>query len=404
VSLDFRATRPDERRAAAEAMVAALMSPPPTDEQWERGAPSWEEMTSYSAWDDDRCVGHVGQFVVDTVVPGGARLATGAVSRVGVLGTYRRRGVASTLMRELIADSDRNGYPLMSLRASEATIYERFGFGMAGEYAAVTIDPRRARPIRGADPSGTFRLLRRDEILDRIPPLYEHAALGRVGAITRTPSFTTRYFRDAIEGTKASFVVVHSGADGVDDGYVHFENGWDEEHADGPQGKGEVHDLFGATPAVELALWQFVCDVDLVTTWRANERPVDDVLRWAASDPRAYRVRGVDDEQWVRLVDVETALSSRTYGPVDGVVRVAVTDALVPRNEATWEVDADGARRTDAAPDILTDIAGISAAYLGGTSWHTIAATGRATGDASAVATADHLFAVTPLPFCGSFF
>ena len=404
MTLEFRATRPEERRAAAEAMVAALMTPPPTDEQWERGAPSWEEMTSYSAWDGDRCVGHVGQFVVDTIVPGGARLTTGAVSRVGVLGTHRRRGVASTLMRELITDSDRNGYPLMSLRASEATIYERFGFGLAGEFAAVTIDPRRVSPIRGADPGGSFRMLRRSEILDVVSELYEHVGLGRVGAITRTPSFTTRYFRDATEGTKAAFVVVHTDDDGVDDGYVHYDTSWNEDHADGPQGRGEVHDLFGTTPAVELALWQYVCDVDLVTSWRADERPVDDILRWAARDPRAYRVRGVDDEQWVRLVDVETALSSRTYGPATGTVRIAVTDPLVPRNDGTWEISADGARRTEGAPDIRTDIAGISAAYLGGTSWHTIAATGRATGDACAIVIADTLFAVTPLPFCGSFF
>jgi predicted acetyltransferase len=404
MTLEFRATRPEERRAAAEAMVAALLSPPPTDEQWERGAPSWDEMTSYSAWDGDRCVGHAGQFVVDTVIPGGARLTTGAVSRVGVLGTYRRRGVASALMRELIADSDRNGYPLMSLRASEATIYERFGFGMAGEYAAVTIDPRRASPIRGASPNGSFRFLRRDEIVDVVAPLYERVGMGRVGAITRTPSTTSRYFREATEGTKAAFVVVHSDDDGVDDGFVHYDTAWDEDHADGPRGKGEVYDLFGATPAVELALWQYVCDVDLVTTWRANERPVDDLLRWAARDARGYRVRSVDDEQWVRLVDVEVALSSRTYRAATGCVRIAVTDPLVPRNDATWEIDADGVRRTDTAPDISTDISGISAAYLGGTSWSAIAATGRATGATPAIAIADTLFGITPLPFCGSFF
>ena len=361
-------------------------------------------MTSYSAWDGDRCVGHAGQFIVDTVVPGGARLTTGAVSRVGVLGTHRRRGVASTLMRELIADSDRNGYPLMSLRASEATIYERFGFGMAGEYTAATIDPRRALPIRGADQTGTCRLLRRDEILDVIEPLYERVGFGRVGAITRTPSTWRRYFSDAIDGSKASFVVVHSDADGVDDGFVHYANSWDDDHADGPQGKGEVMDVLGATPAAELALWQYLCEVDLVTTWHANERPVDDLLRWAANDPRAYRVRSIDDEQWVRLVDVETALSSRTYRAAAGTVRIAVTDPLIARNDGTWEIDAGGVRRTDAPADIHTDITGISAAYLGGTSWHTIAATGRATGEAATIVTADNLFGSTPLPFCGSFF
>ena len=34
----------------------------------------------------------------------------------------------------------------MSLRASEAVIYGRYGFGMAGEYTEIAIDPARGAP------------------------------------------------------------------------------------------------------------------------------------------------------------------------------------------------------------------------------------------------------------------
>lgn len=407
MTIEFRATQPDEYRRAAEVVTTALMSPPPSDEQWdERGRASWDDMPSYTAWDGDRCVGHVGHFLVETVVPGGARLGTGAVSRVGVLPTYRRRGIAKGLMHELISDADRRGLPLMSLRASEATIYERFGFGLAGEFCGIDLLPRRAGPIRGADTTGSFRLLRPDEILDVLPGLYERVAFGRPGVITRPASWYPRLFKDAIDGSKASFVAVHSNADGVDDGFVHYENGWDDDHPDGPTGKGEVLDAFGATPAVELALWQYLCDVDLVTRWKATERPTDDTVRFACSDPRAYRVRSIDDEQWLRLVDVETALAARTYAPVSDEVTIRVTDPLLPRNDGTYIVSADGARRDDAAAaDIRTDIVGLSAAYLGGASWFTIASTGRAeASDPAAITRADSLFRSTPAPFCGTFF
>ena len=407
MTIEFRATQPDEYRRAAEVVAAALMSAPPNDAQWdERGRASWTEMPSYSAWDGDRCVGHVGHFLVETVVPGGARLGTGAVSRVGVLPTHRRRGIAKGLMHELIADADRRGLPLMSLRASEATIYERFGFGLAGEFCGIDLIPRQAAPIRGAASDGSMRLLRPDEIVDVLPDLYDRVAFGRPGVITRPASWYHRLFKDAIEGSKASFVAVHTNADGVDDGYVHYESAWDDDHRDGPTGKGEVYDAYGATPATELALWQYLCDVDLVTRWKATERPIDDLVRTACADTRAYRVRSVDDEQWVRLIDVQTALADRTYSPAGGEITIRVSDPLFPRNDGTYAVSAGGARRDDGAePDITTDIVGLSAAYLGGTSWFAIAATGRAeASDPAAIALADTLFRSTPAPFCGTFF
>ncbi len=265
-----RITAPDEYRAAAEAMALPLMGPPISDDQWVRGLPSWDEMVSYSAWDDKRCVGHAGHFLVDTTVPGGATLPTAAVSRVGVLPTQRRRGVARQLIEACIRDADERGLPLMSLRASQATIYERFGFGLAGEFAAATIDPHLVRPVRGADETGSIRLLGRDEAIAVVGDLYHRFGRRRVGAVTRPASWTKRYLSDVTDGSKRSIVAVHTSADGVDDGYVHYETEWVNDHPDGMTGKGQVHDLFGTSDAVELALWQYVCEVDLVTRWRIS--------------------------------------------------------------------------------------------------------------------------------------
>ena len=85
---------------------------------------------------------------------------------------------------------------------------------------------------------------------------------------------------------------------------------------------------------------------------------------------------------------------------------IAVTDPLLPTNDGTYEIAPHGAKRTDAPDaDIVTDIAGLSAAYLGGTTWHSLAATGRATAANPAdITLADALFHSTPLPFCGTFF
>ncbi len=402
-TFEIRVGSPADHRVLAEAVAKALLFPPRDDEGWEQAAPSWVESSCFGAWEGDTCVGTVSQFPVVTTVPGGARLATGAVSRVGVLPTHRRRRLATQLMHRLIDDAVERELVLMSLRASEAVIYERYGFGMAGEFTSVTITSAAARPVRGAATGGTFRFVPRDEIRATVEPIYERALHRRAGMVTRPPSWWGRYFDDATKPATSTYVVVHERDDGVADGYAHYSVAWSEPAIHG--GKGDVHEVIGIDDASELAMWAYLFDIDLVRTWTCDERPLDDLVREAVTDRRAYAVNEVDDEQWVRLVDVDAALRARTYNAAAGAVTIAVTDPHVPRNDGTWRVDARGATRTDEPANLRTDVAALSAAYLGGTSWHMLAATGRVVViDPTAIALADTLFASRPLPFCGSFF
>ncbi len=402
MTIEVRRTRPEEYRTASNTVSAALLFPPVKEQDWQQSLPSWEESSSMTAWDGDRCVGHAAQYLVETVVPGGARVPTGAVTRVGVLPTHRRQGVASSLLEALIAEAVDTHLPLMSLRASEAVIYSRYGFGVAGDFIEATIDTVRAKPVAGATDEGTFRLLVPEEIHTSIHDVYERGMHRRVGTVTRPDSWWQRYFREAVSGESTSHVVVHLAGDDTVDGYAHYDVAW---NADSFGGKGEVHDVVAVDDAVELALWRYLLDIDLIRTWKADERPVDDIVRWAVADSRAYAVKSVDDEQWVRLVDVDAALSARTYNPATGSVTIAVSDRLVAANNGVWTVTADGAKPSELAPDLAVDIATLSAAYLGGTPWATLAAVGRVdVTTPSTVALADTLFATRPLPFCGSFF
>ena len=58
-------------------------------------------------------------------MPGGATLPTSGVTRVGVLPTHRRRGLARRLMERLLTEAHARGQVLASLRASETAIYPR---------------------------------------------------------------------------------------------------------------------------------------------------------------------------------------------------------------------------------------------------------------------------------------
>jgi predicted acetyltransferase len=398
---ELRVTGPDEWRAAADTMAAALHFPPSTDEKWPTSVPSWEGSHSISAWDGGRCVGHGAYYFFETSVPGGERLATAGVTRVGVRQTHTRQGILTAIMSCMLHDAHEQGMPLASLRASEAVIYSRFGYGVAGEAIDYTITNPRLRPEVGT--TGTFTTIDRDEAMAVIPALYDRVAFNRPGVIRRPEWMWRRYMEEFLDGTKPRQVIVHRDDRGDPDGFVDVETAWDEEDR---YAIATIHDLWGRHPEAEAALWRYVFDIDLVRTIKAAERPVDDLIRWFLIDRRDLQVKSVWDEQWVRLVDVDTALRSRAYGS-DETLTISVRDRLLEHNNATWRIAGGKVEPAGAADnaDLTVDVAALGAAYFGATSWYELAATPAVeTAGPAAIARADRIFQSRPLPRCGSFF
>ncbi len=402
MDLVVRPAEPHELRDVADAMRIALLFPRVGNDEWEKWKVGWESgHLAIGAWDGDTCVGHAGALHFDTCVPGGAWVPTAGVTRVGVLPTHARRGALSRMMRRLMDDERANGKVLASLRASEAVIYSRFGFGLAGEALGVRVHPHRIDTVQGAA-AGSMRILSPEEFDTVLPELYARVD-HRAGAISRSPFFWTRILKEANEGGKATFVAVHSTADGVDDGYVLYSVDWGDAALSENLGHGVIHDLFGDTRAAELALWQYMVGISLLRSIEAGGRPVDDLLPLAIADVRAYEVKQRWDEQWIRLLDVEAALSARTYRDA-APVTVSVDDPWYPENSATFRIGPAGVTRTTDPAELIAPIEAISAAYMGAVPWSDLLAVGRVSGDPQAVARADRLFAHRPTTWSATFF
>ena len=404
---DIRPVSVDERRSATDTLRAALLSGPVNDERFAQSQASWDDSDAFAAWDGDVCAGNVAAFRFDSTVPGGAKVATAGVTRVGVLPTHTRQGVLTRLMHRLLVESRERGNVLATLHATETSIYRRFGFGLATDSIGAQITTRSAKPWRTSPLPGSMRLLPYTEVMNVVPDLYDHVARWRVGSISRPGWWWARTLKEASEPVEAqfgkgSFVAVHSEADGNDDGFVYYEVDWDESFASNPVGAGKVHDLWGASPEVEVELWRYLLDVDLVVTWQAAVRPTDEPVRRAMHDARAYEARQRLDDQWVRILDVDGALSTRTYGPVDSTVVIAVDDPMFADNCGSWLLSAAGAVRTTAPADVAVGIETLSAAYLGAVSWTDLAAIGGVTASRELLGRLDALFAVRPTPFCGT--
>ena len=404
---EFRPVAVDERRAAIDTFRTALLSGAVNDETFAAGQASWDESDSLAAWDGAECVGVVAAFRFDSTVPGGARVPTAGVTRVGVLPTHTRRGLLTQLMHRLLRESHERGNVLATLHASETPIYRRFGFGLGTDGVAAVVTTRLAKPWRTAPLPGSMRLLPYTDVLDVVAPLYERVARWRAGSISRPAWMWQRILKDASQPTaepygKGSFVAVHTDESGTDDGYVFYDVDWDETFAKNPTGTGKVRDLWGGSPDVELELWRYLLDVDLITTWKSEPRPVDEPVRRAMHDSRAYEAVQRFDDQWIRILDVDAALCARTYGPVDSAVTIGVHDPMFPTNTGTWAISAAGAEHTDQPADIEVDVGTLSAAYLGAVSWHDLAAIREVNVRDALLARLDTLFATRPVPFCGT--
>ncbi|HYN33176.1 MAG TPA: GNAT family N-acetyltransferase, partial [Ilumatobacteraceae bacterium] len=363
---DIRPVAVDERRAASDTLRVALLSGAINDEHFAAFQASWDESDAFAAWDGDQCVGHVAAFRFDSTVPGGARVPTAGVTRVGVLPTHTRRGLLTQLMHRLLRDAHEQNNVLSALHASETSIYRRFGFGLATDSACAVITTRHTKPWRSMPLPGSMRLLPYGQVLAVVPDLYERVARWHVGSISRPGWMWPRILKNASQPTvepygKGSFVAVHSDPSGADDGFVFYEVDWDETFAKNPTGVGKVHDLWGASPAVELELWRYLLDIDLITTWKAEPRPIDEPVRRAMHDSRAYEAVQRFDDQWIRNLDVDAALTARAYGTDQDSVNVRVHDPMFATNTGTWTISATGADRNDGPADIEVDIGTLSA-------------------------------------------
>jgi predicted acetyltransferase len=323
-----------------------------------------------AAFDGDTIVGCTAVYSFRMTVPGGP-IPVAGVTAVSVLPSHRRRGVLSALMRRQLTDVRERGEAVAALYASETPIYGRFGYGRAAGQLALSVDKHGADFVRDApvDPALRLRVARPAEARADFERLFAAVVTQRPGLYERNPAFWDNVLADEEfdqHGAGVLRSMIAEDDQGVR-GYALFrvKSEWD---ANGlPAGELRLNELFAADPAAYALLWRGVLDRDLVTKIVSPARPVDDPLFALVANPRHLRARWCDD-LWVRLVEVDTALTARSYAaPVDVVLEV--TDETCPWNSRRWRLSADttGAecKPVDDEPDITLKAASLGSAYLG---------------------------------------
>lgn len=310
-------------------------------------------------------------------VPGG-RIACGWLTWVGVHPGHRRRGLLRAMIAHHLQECRERGEVVSGLSAAEAGIYGRFGYGMAARHVELTV-PRRAelRPVPGSSDLtisiSDFTPEAHADLLSELHAASAEVGAGRPGWATwETPGLRasqmsiTPAFSRGKEPLRV--LLVHEGDRPV--GYATFrrEVSWSTGN---PEGTVQVSDLAALTPAATHRLWSTLLDLDLTSEVKTPMLALDDPLLELLLDARRAQAR-MQDNTWLRIVDVPGALSARALAaPLDTVVEVR--DKGIPANAGTWRIrgeawQAPHVTRTSEPAGVRLDIRELSAAYLGGAS------------------------------------
>jgi predicted acetyltransferase len=330
------------------------------------------------------------------------KLPVRMITDVTVSSAHRRKGLLRRMITDDLADAAERGLPLAALTVSETTIYGRFGFGLATWRHRIEVDTTSRFALRDFVDPGRMELADPTDVwpaMQRNFAAFHERSRGSVSRPSFYRSWLTGAFDFDEQGPNTRLrAAVHLDATGEPDGHVVYQHrGYD----DVPGGKVNVRDLVAADPAVYLALWRFLADIDLCARVDWFNSSADDPLVWALTDTACRKVAKLDDHVWVRVLDVVTALEGRPW-VADGSVVLGVSDPLghadgsfrvtVKEGEASVEPCAD-------EPDVSVDAETLGSLYLGGAAVGALAAAGRIVGSDEAVQTWAAMADLPGVPF-----
>ncbi|WP_425861402.1 GNAT family N-acetyltransferase [Arthrobacter sp. TWP1-1] len=349
----------------------------------------------------------------------GTLLPVHQITAVTVRPSHRRRGLLRAMMSSDLAQAKAAGLAIAALTATEATIYGRFGFGVATHECGVEVTVKGGIAFHhpAAAARGTVEVADASTILDLHNDVFAkvhgftYGSIGRHDMYRHTASGQGSY--ESMDPVKNIRAALHYNAAGEVDGYVTYKP-----LEDAARSTVEIVDLLAATEGAYLALWNFLGSLDLIDCIKWGQAPEVDPLEWAMVSKRDYKRTKTEDLLWLRILDVPAALAARHYqqdgsitihvgdplGHASGSFRITVVEGSATVTKLVEDLSAQdplapGSSAQD--PELSMGIVELSSLYLGGVEARTLAAAGRIhENSAGAVARFDALFRPAHAPHC----
>jgi predicted acetyltransferase len=377
------------------------------DEEVERVGKILKPERTIAAYDGETMVGTAADYEFTLTVPG-AKLTAAGVTMVGVLPSHRRKGVLTKMMLKQLEDVHARGEPLAVLWASEGNIYQRFGYGIATMCSKIDLDRDRAQFRLPTGATGRMRMLEPDKAAGVLAGVYDRVCDVTPGMYERSREWWEAHRladpEDQRDGGGPLFRAVWE-LDGRAEAYALYR--MHEEWDTMPTGHINVFEAIGTSPLAVREIWRFLIGIDLVARIRGNAQPAVHPLLLMLAEPRRLRAR-LCDALLVRIVDVKTALETRTYA-VEGAITFEVSDPQLAHNDGRWKLEVGrtgvAVERTTDDPDLILTIADLGCVYLGGFTFRQLLSSGSVFETRPRAAwEADSLFRTEVEPWCPEIF
>jgi predicted acetyltransferase len=361
-------------------------------------------------WEGDDCVATSGWYPFDLTVPGGLAVPVTGVCDVAVLPGHRRRGHLTRMMRHLHDGARERGDVAAVLTASDGSIYQRFGYGIATTHHCWELEASHARFRSPIEIDLRVELLVGVDGAEPMHELWERTRRVRPGTLSRTLDWWLAVlgpFEGWKGGGKVFTAVLRDGSGLVRGGTSYRIRGAMDRGVQ--QWRVEPLEIVADDPEVEAQLVAELSQLDHVATIAPRVRPIDDPLRWRLVDPRRLQVAAVVDLLWVCPLDVPGLLSARRYASDVDVV-LSVVDEFDSDVEGTYRLRAAAGEARcepvdDATPDLRLSSSALGSASLGGVGLAVLAAAGQVDERRpGSLAAADAAFRTPLAPFNSTFF
>jgi len=360
------------------------------------------------AWVDGRLATTLGTFPF-TVQLNGAPVSMGGVTAVGTLPQYRRRGLLRRVMLQAFETMRERGQACAILWASMGAIYQRFGYGLAASQARYDFDPRYAAFAFPHPVPGQVELLTKEDGFPLAKELYTDYAAPRNLLIHRDLHlWKTNTLWPAKKGTPVHIALYRDPA-GTPRGYMVYTVNEEAIPPPGPNQVMRINDFVTLDMDAYRGLWDYIRSHDLVAKVEMhNAIPEDDPAPDLLLEPRMLN-RTTSDAIWMRIVDIERAVTVRPLGAPGALTFAITNDDMCPWNNGTYTLETDGPtsalRRTGDAPSLTmpeSSLASLLSGHRSATHLHRAGLLEAA--DPTTLRLADTLFRTEHRPFCPNIF
>ncbi len=337
-----------------------------------------------------------------TIRANGGTLAYAGITAVGTRPEYRRRGLLRQIMTQAFAEQRERGQSVAGLWASQAAIYQRYGFAALGACRQYSVDTVDIQFHDGMTGTLTPERHTATDALDPVKTIYRDFIAGRFGYLHRAQVM----WRDTVmaetdESGPVWCALVHN--EHEPRGYVIYTLRANKVNHAARGQEIVIRDLAWLDAEAYRSLWSYLSQHDLVGRIVWENAPVDDPLVDLLAEPRMLHHRDAEGT-WFRVVDLPQAVRERGYDGIGSVVVEIEPDTLTPWNNGNWRIEAAAgsasAEHSRGEADCRMNSRTFSALFSGTRSARDLQHWGLIVGSGEAMRTLDDIFHTNFAPHC----